>query len=362
MTDIFEIQSDVASKIGRALHSTLSTTLAASMNRRPTEDFEAYKLYLQGIYHWNKFRPATTRTALQLFEQATQRDPDFALAYSWLANTHFVLGLGTGAEPVRPADTFPKAKAAAERALEIDDTLADAHATLGSVHFMYEWDWQAAEAAFANARQAGPTSPEPGIKHGLFLASAGRFEEGLAVVREAQDLDPVSLIALTNIARQHYWARNTDLALENFQRTLELNEIFPPARVGLAWCLLQAGKTGEAIEHLELAARINQRFSRVLASLGCAYAAAGRTSDSTAVRDELVNRQTSPDTYISSHDIGLLSAWIGEIDTALEWLERALDDRAAWLPFVNVDPVWDVIRHEPQFQDIVRRVGLEPSV
>ena len=178
--------------------------------------------------------------------------------------------------------------------------------------------------------------------------------------REAQELDPVSLIALTNIARQHYWARNGDLAMEHFQRTLELNEIFPPARVGLAWCLLQAGNVGEAIEHLEQAARINQRFSRVLTSLGCAYAAAGRSADAAAVRDELIVRQTSPETYISAHDLGLLSAWMGEKDAALEWLERAIDDRAAWLPFVNVDPVWDVLRAEPGFHDIVRRVGWEP--
>jgi serine/threonine-protein kinase len=225
---------------------------------------------------------------------------------------------------------------------------------------MYEWDWHAAETAFENARAAGPTSPEPGIKYGHFLASAGRFDEGLAVVREAQELDPVSLIALTNIARQHYWARNTDLALENFRRTLELNEIFPPARVGLAWCLLLEGKFNEAIEHLELAARINQRFSRVVASLGCAYAAAGRTEDAATIRAELINRQTSPDTYISSHDLGLLSSWMGETDTALEWLERAFVDRAAWLPFVNVDPVWDRLRDVPGFRDIVKRVGLEP--
>jgi serine/threonine-protein kinase len=360
LTDIFEIQSDVASKIGGALHTTLSTTVASNINRRPTEDFDAYKLYLQGIYHWNKFRPSTTRTALGLFEQATERDPDFALAYAWLANTHFVLGLGTGGNPESPAIAFPKAKAAAERALEIDDTLADAHATLGAVHYMNEWDWSAAESAFESARQAGPASPEPGIKHGQFLACLGRFDEGLAVVREAQELDPVSLIAMTNIARQHYWARNADEALEYFQRTLALNEIFPPARVGLAWCLLLKGEVEEAIEHLEHAARINERFSRVLSSLGCAYAAAGRTHDAEAVRDELIGRKASPDTYVPCNDIGLVSAWLGETENALEWLERALEDRAAWIPFVNVDPVWDRIRTEARFQGIVKQVGLEP--
>jgi len=360
LTDIFEIQSDVASKIGGALHTTLSTTVAASINRRPTEDFEAYKLYLQGIYHWNKFRPASTKTALELFEQATERDPEFALAYSWLANTHFVMALGTGVDPERPANAFPKAKAAAERALEIDDSLADAHATLGAVHFMYEWDWAAAESEFENAHRVGPTSPEPGIKHGQFLACAGRHEEGLAVVREAQELDPVSLIATTNIARQQYWARDLDLAIEGFRKTLALNEIFPPARVGLAWCLLQTGEVEEAINHFEHAASVNQRFSRVLASLGRAYAAGGRTGEARAIRDELVGRKTSPEVYISSHDLGLLSAWLGETGAALDWLEQALEDRASWVPFANVDPVWDNLRSETRFKEIVRRVGLEP--
>jgi serine/threonine-protein kinase len=362
LNDIFEIQSDVASKIGGALHTTLSTTVVASINRRPTDDFEAYKLYLQGIYHWNKFRPATTRTALQLFEQATERDPNFALAYAWLANTHFVLALGTGVDPEKPGRAFPSAKAAAERALEIDDSLADAHATLGSVHFMYEWDWSAAKKAFENAKAAGPTSPEPGIKHGQFLASSGRHEEGLASVREALELDPVSLISSANIAHQHYWAGNRDQAMEQYRRTLELNEIFPPARVGLAWCLLQAGEVGEAIEHFELAARINERFSRVLASLGCAYAAAGRLPEAETVLDELIQRKASPDIYTSCHDIGLLSAWLGEREAALDWLDRAVEDRASWLPFANVDPIWDGIRDEARFQNIVRRVGLEPRL
>jgi serine/threonine protein kinase len=360
LTDIFAIQSDVASKIGGALHATLSPTVAARIQRRPTEDFEAYKLYLQGVYHWNKFRPAATKTALELFQQATDLDPDFALAHAWLANAHFILALGSGVDPEAPEKAFPSAKTAAERALELDTTLSDAYATLGIVHFMHDRDWPAAKTAFESSTRAGLTSPEPSIKHGLFLASAGHHDEGLAAVREGLELDPVSLIVNTNIAHQYYWARQPAAAIEQYRRTLALNEIFPPARLGLGWCLLQRGETSEAIEHFELAAQINQRFSRVLASLGCAYTAAGRTTDAVAIHDELVARKESPELYTSCLDIALLSTWMGEHASALEWLERANDDRAAWMSFLNVDPMWDSIRADDRFRNIVRQTGLEP--
>jgi TolB-like protein/Flp pilus assembly protein TadD len=360
LTDIFEIQSDVAKKISGALHTTLSTTVAASISRRPTDDFEAYKLYLQGVYHWNKFRPATTRTARQLFEQATERDPNFALAHAWTANAHLILAFGTGADPEAPGLAFPSAKAAAKRALELDASLADAHATLGAVYFMYDRDWSAAESAFESAMQAGPTSPEPGIKFGLLLASLGRHEEGLSAVRLALELDPVSLIGNANLARQHYWARQHDVAIEHYRRTLELNEIFPPARVGLAWAMLQMDQVTDAIEHLEMAANINQRFSRVLASLGCAYAAAGRRADAKAIQRELAERKASPDMYTSCHDIALVSAWLGENAAALDWLDRALNERASWVPFINIDPMWDRIRNEDRFRGFVKGIGLEP--
>ena len=361
LTDIFAIQSDVARKIGGALHATLAPTVAANIRRRPTEDFEAYKLYLQGVYHWNKFRPAATQTALELFQQATDRDPGFALAHAWLANAHFILALGSGVDPEAPGRAFPNAQAAAERALEIDNTLSDAYATLGIVNFMYDRDWLAAESAFENATRLVPTSPEPSMKQGLFLASAGYHEEGLAAVRTGLDLDPVSLIVNANIAHQHYWARQPDAAMEQYRRTLALNEIFPPARLGLAWCLLQGGEVTEAIGHFELAAHINQRFSRVLASLGCAYAAAGRDIEAVAIRDELLTRKESSELYTSCLDIALLFTWLGEQTSALDWLERANTDRAAWTSFLNVDPMWDSIRTHDRFRAIVKQVGLEPQ-
>ncbi len=357
LTDIFEIQSDVARKIGGALHATLSTTVASRIDRRPTEDFEAYKLYLQGVYHWNKFRPATTKMALKLFEQAAERDPDFALAHAWLANAHFTLAMGTGVDPEAPAKAFSSAKSAAERALEIDATLPDAQATLGAVCFLYDRDWEAAESAFERLKLLEPTTLEPSIKYGLFLANSGRHDEGIATIRDALDLDPVSLIGNAHLAHQFYWARETEHAIEQYNRTLELNEIFPPARVGLAWCLIQTGEVEQATNHLELAARINQRFSRVLASLGCAYAAGGRTSDAKAIRDELVERRASAESYTSCHDIALLTAWLGEKEAALDWLDQALEDRAAWTSFLNVDPIWDAIRSEARFRGIVMKMG-----
>jgi len=313
------------------------------------------------VYHWNKFRPASTKTALQLFQQATERDSNFALAHAWLANAFITLALGTGVDPEAPEQAFPKAKAAAARALQLDNSLSDAQASLGVVHFMYERDWPAAELAFQSLKLLENTTTQPSIKYGLFKACSGKHDEGIQAVQEALELDPVSLISNAHLAHQYYWARQPEEAIEHYTRTLELNEIFPPARVGLAWCLLQSDKVDAATKHFAIAARINQRSSRVLASLGCAYATAGRIADSTAIRDELVERRESTDVYTSCHDIALLSAWLGDRQAALSWLEQGFKDRASWISFLNVDPMWDALRDEPRFRKVVQDIGLVHS-
>jgi serine/threonine-protein kinase len=358
LTDIFAIQSDVAGKIADALKATLSPKEKDSIRRRPTEDIEAYNLYLQGVYHWNKFTPESSKRAFDNFEAAIERDPDFGLAYTGLANAYFSVALGGGDTESHPSQPFVLAREAAEHALAIDPGIADAHATLASVHYWHDWDWEAADKAFRKSTELGCGCLEPWLKYGFFLAGMARFDEGLAAARKARELDPVSLIVNTHLGHHHYWSRDFERAARQFQRTLELNDVFPPARVSLAWVNLLTGKIDMALVEFERVVEVGGRFTAGIAALTCAYAAAGHDYKAAATLGELLERKESNSEYVSSRNIALACAWMGDSVAALDWLERAYEERAPWMTFLAVDPIWDGIRDEPGFQTLLSRMGL----
>ncbi len=358
LTDIFAIQSDVAGNIAGALQTTLSPNVQASIKKKPTDDIEAYNLFLQGVYHWNKFTPESSERAFQAFEDAIARDPGFGLAYAGLASAHFSVALSGVYADIPPSQAFEHARDAAKRALNIDDGIADAYATLGSIHFWYDWDWDAAEAAFDKAISLGCGCLEPWLKYGFFLAGLGRFEEGIQAARKAKELDPVSLIVNTHVGQHYYWSRDLDRAGTQFSRTLDLNPVFPPARMSLAWVNLLSGRVDMAIADFERATEVGRRLSSGVAALASAYAAAGREADAAAALDELLERKRSPTGFVSSRDIALAHTWMGNGGEALHWLERACDERAPWMTFLAVDPIWDGIRNEPRFQAILTKMGL----
>ncbi len=353
LTDIFEIQSDVARQIANALQATLLPSEEARIRRHPTDNLEAYHLYLRGQHHWNKFTVESSKKGLASFEQAIALDPDFALAHAGLANVYFSFGVGHG--PLTPTDAFGRAKAAAERALELDDTIADAHATLGVAYMWADWDWVAAEREFARARELGKGCEAPHLKYGFFLAARGRHPEAIRTVRQALELDPVSLIVNANLGLQYYWARRYDEAVDQLLRTKELDPAFPPTQMTLGWTYLVDGRPAAALEEFEEMARGTGRQQTYLAALACAYAAVGRRRDAVSALEEL---QAPGGGYVSPRDIALVHTWLGDHDTALNWLERACDEHAAWLCFLAVDPFWDAIRDAPSFQAVMARVGL----
>jgi serine/threonine-protein kinase len=360
LTDIFAIQTDVAEQIGKALQATLSPGVEDSIKRKPTDDLEAYNLYLQGMYHWHQFTPDGNAKARLQFEEAIARDSQFALAYSGLANTYFSAALGAGEGLLGPHEAFPYAREAAERALELDGAIADAQATLGSVHFWFDWDWGAAQEAFDRACDLGCGSQDPTLKYGFFLAGMGRREEGIAMVRRARDLDPVSLIVNTHVGHHYYWARQPDQAKRHFTKTLELSPHFPPARFGLGWNHLVAGEVGAAREHFEWGLQSGGRHHHAIVALACAQAAAGRTADAERGLRDLLDRKASDEEYVSSREIALAYTWMGDTAAALDWLERAYAERAAWMSFLNVDPIWDRLRGEARFRDLIAQIGFEP--
>ncbi len=358
LTDIFEIQSDVAGQIANALQTTLSPTVEASIKRRPTENLEAYNLYLRGVYQWNQFTTESNAKALRSFEEAIALDPEFALAYTGLANSHFSIALGAGQGDMSPNEAFPYAKQLAEKALEIDSTIADAYATLGSVFFWYDWDWDAAEECFVKAMAIGCGCMEPSLKYGFYLAGMGRSDEGIATIKKARELDPISLIVNTHLGHHYYWARQHDRAETQFLRTLEINPNFPPARYGLAWSYLMKGEAEKAIAHIEETVRLGGKFRDAAAGLAYAKAQAGLTQEAHVVLRDLLEVKASKDQYVSSRAIAAVYAGLGDSGLALDWLERAYQERAAWLSFLKVEPIWDPIRDEPRFREIVAKIGL----
>jgi serine/threonine-protein kinase len=363
LTDIFEIQSDVAQQIAGALEATLSPRVKESICRKPTTNLEAYNLYLQGVYHWNQFKAESAERALQFFRDALERDPNFAAGHAGMGNAYLILALGAAQGPLSPAEAFPRARAAAQQALAIDETLADAHATLGSILFWHEWDWVAAEAAFKRAQTVGcGCESELSLKYAFYLAAMGRHKEGIVLARKARSLDPGSLIVNSHLGDQLSWARKPDQAQAQLTKTLELNPDFPPALLSLGWSYLHTGEVDGAIEQFERVRQHAGKMGMWKTALGAAYAKAGRTDDANAILGELFEDRSSGEVYVSSHDIALAHAWQSEKQQALDWLERAYEEHDGWMPFINVDPWWDPLRSESRFKEIVEKMGLELSV
>lgn len=359
LTDIFQIQSDVAGQIANALKATLTPTIKASINRKPTENLEAYNLYLRGVYHWNQFTSESVIKGLQSFEHAIELDPEFGLAYAGLANAYFAIALGASPSDLSPAEAFPYAKELAEKALEIDDTITDAYATLGSVNFWYDWDWAAAEEHFEKAKVVGGGGMESSLKYGFYLAAMGRRDEGIETARKARDLDPISLIVNTQLGHHYYWAREYERAHTQFLKTLELNPHFPPAQYGLGWNHLVREQADQAIEHIECAIRSGGDYLDTKAGLACAKAAAGLADEAKAILSELLEIKASEDSYVPSRAIAMTYTFLDERGAALDWLERAYRERDAWMSFINVDPLWDRIRGEARFRAIVDEMGFK---
>ncbi len=354
LTDLFEIQSDVAHRIAEALEARLSPDERERIDRKPTQNLDAYTLYLEGGYHWNRFTPTAQQRALESFEKAIALDPDFALAYEGLASAYFTIAISEGL--MDPAVAFRYAKEAAESAIRIDHSLTDAHATLGSYHTWYSWDWTAAKDAFQQAFSVGCGCEIPTVKYAFYLAARGEHDEAVAHATRAAELDPVSVVIGANVGLQLYLARRYDKAEQQLHATLNLDDGFPPGHSLLGWVLLQTNRPELAIERFQRAIALTSGVPTAHAGLGAALAAAGRTGDAHVALDTL--QRLSEQRPVSPRDFAIIHAALGEVDQALTWLERAVAQHAPWLCFVNVDPLWQPVRGDARFDTIVSPVGL----
>lgn len=356
--DLFDVQRSIAERAAAALALTLSSEEKARLNRRETTNREAYQLYLQGRYFWNKRTEESLRKAVSIFQRATEKDPGYALAYVGLADSYIQLGIDDiGGLP--PSEAFPKARKAARQALMIDDTLAEAHAAIGFAKLQYDWDWRGAEGELQLAIRLDANYAPAHQWYGLYLSRVGRHEQAIQETIQAYDLDPVSPAISRALGFRLYEARRYDEAVQQLRKTLELEPNYAQARYTLGLAYVQMGKFGDAIGELQEGIRLSGGSRTITGTLGYAYARAGKTGDARRVLKELM---TPPGgRYVSSYNIALIFTGLDDKDRAFEWLERAYQARASRLGWLAVLPEFDALRPDPRFRDLLRRIGLPVS-
>jgi serine/threonine protein kinase/Flp pilus assembly protein TadD len=347
LSDILPVPEEMAKEISRKLQLRLSPSQHQLLTKSPTGDSEAYRFYLQGRYYWNKLAEEETKKAIEYFNRAIERDPSYALAYAGLADcySHLVL---FGSSP--PKDTFPKAKAAALKAIDLDGSLAAGHSALGRVKFHYDWDWQGAQKEFKRAIELNPNDAITREAYSVYLRGMERFDEAMAEMKVAQELDPLSPYVSGSVGWMLYFMGRYDEAIAKFRRTLEMDPTYGNPHWGVGRALVEKGMYKEAIAEMQ---RGGPDFASPLGSLGHAYAQIG---DIRAAERLLGEARNNP---IRAVDAACIYAGLGQKDQALEWLQKAYDARSPWLVFcLKPDPRFHGFRSDPRFADLLRRLEL----
>lgn len=353
LEDVLALQDDLSREIAEKLRLRLTGGEQQQLAKRSTENPEAYRLYLQGRYHWNKRSPEGAQKAVDYFHQAIDKDPTYGLAYAGLADAYTYFSFFNIAPP---RDAMPRAKAAATKALEIDDHLAQAHGSLGYISFVYDWDWSAAGKHFVQALSLNPAYTKALNFYPLYLSSSGRSQEALVVAKAALDLDPASPAVSHNLAVQFYLARQFDQAIEQCQKTIEMDPNFAVAYALLGQAYLAKGMHREAVPVLEKYSALSRGSADSLALLGYAHARLGERSQALRMLEQL--KAASKEHFVPSFFFALAYAGLEDKDQAFSWLEKGCDERFARFAYLNAEALWDPLRSDPRFSDLVRRVGI----
>jgi TolB-like protein/Tfp pilus assembly protein PilF len=350
--DVLSLQSEVAQAIAEEILGTLSPRAKERLTRSRV-DPGAYEAYLRGRFHWNRRTEDALKHGLVFFNQAIEKDPHYALAYVGLADTYNILGFYSYL-PSREA--FPRAKAAAVKALEMDEDLAEAHVSLAyAIHF-YDWNWQDAESEYTTALEQVPNYALAHHWYFNYLVSMGRLDEAIAEAKKALELDPLSLVATAGLGWVYYHARDYDRAIEQCRKACEMDRTFAWAGLWGGLAYQAKGMHEEALAGFREATVYAGRSPITEAFLAHGEALAGNPSDARRILDELM--ETSKSRHIPSYVIALVWHGLGDTDRAFEWLDRAYQRRSHWLVFLNVDPRLDDLRGDPRFDALRQQVGL----
>ncbi len=349
-SDTCEVQEEIAQKISEKLNLHLKRQEEKRLTKRYTDNAEAYMLYLKGRHYWNKYTPEEMKQGIKFFWQAIDLDPTYALAYAGLADCYYRLSNLF----LPPREAMPKARAAAMKALEIDETLAEAHASLGLVKLYYDWDFVEAGNEFRRAIELKPGSALCHQRYGLYLDNMGRGEEAEREYRQALELDPLSPHVATSLSGCFYFARDFERSIAESLKALALDAQFLPTRLLRGMAFEQLGKLPEAIAEFEQAKAI-ANVPLVMGYLAHALAQSGKRKEAKKLLAEL---ETHNDTsYLSPYIIALVQLELGNEDLVFELLEKAYQEKNEWLGWLNTDPRLDSIRPDPRFQSLLRRVG-----
>lgn len=355
-SDIFAVQEDMAAEIARSLRLKLSGEEQAGLAKRFTESTMAYQAYLRGRYHWNKRTVEGLRQALVHFEEAIELDPNYALAYTGLADTFNILGYYN---TQRPHDAYPRGKAAAARALSLDESLSEAHASMGYVQVFYDRDWPGAAKSFRRAIELNPKYATAHQWYAWYLFVMERFDDALASMRRAQELDPLSLIINDHLGYALLLAGKPNEALAQLIKTRELDPSFPWTYWRLGSVYLALGRYDESIAAFDTV--VQKTDGGVgLGYKGLVSAIAGREDDARAVLAQL--EKLSQSRFVSPLEFALVYAGLGRVDETMAALQRAMDERVSDFARVNLLPWPDAVRRDKRFVALLERMGLEPRM
>jgi serine/threonine-protein kinase len=355
MKDIFAVQDDISQAVVSTLKIKLLGKVAGHLVKRSTEDLEAYDLYLRGRSYWSKWHSEGMRKAVDFFERAIARDPTFAAAHAGLGYAYAMLGYWT----MSPTEVLKKAKAAALKALEIDETLAEAHLSLGWILDFCDWDWSGAERELKRALELNPASADAHNAYGVLLSATGRPREALLENKKAYELDPLSVNVNGSLGCTLYFRREYDQAIEQFQKTLELEPGHPRAYYYLGRAYIAKSMFEPAVTALQQGGDCSGRDLRILGVLGHAYVLMGKRSEAERLRDELKLVPPKPGyPSFSLFSRALVHIGLGEKEPALQCLEQLYQERSTLLHWLKVDPLFDPLRPDGRFADLLRGMGL----
>lgn len=354
VADILALQEEISREISGKLRLRLSGEDKKRLAKRYTENTKAYQLYLKGRYYTNKRTEEWIKKGIESFHQATDLDPNYALAYAGIADAYAFLASSTGGYP--PHEAYPKAKAAALKALEIDDALAEAHTSLGFFRLLYDWDFVEAEREFKRAVKLNPSYANAHDGYGFYLKAMGRHEEALKECQQVQRLDPLSLFANVSTGWAYYFARKFERAVEQGQKALELEPRFDFAHWIMGIALAQQGRMQESVAALNQAHIASGGGLTFAAHLGYAYGLAGQRE---AAREMLTRlEEIARQKYVSSYYFAIIHLGLGEMDEVFAQLERAYEERSGFLTFLKVEPMLDPLRQDDRFASLMERLRL----